>query len=183
MRLAILLVSLLGLLVLLFETGHGGGVHAIAHGTASGPRRSTLTARLSHRRQPVAVRLEAPRFLPNGASEVALAGATYELGGTDSEGLSGSVLQTTDGRTFTRVAKLPTPVRFAAAATVGDKIYVFGGRLATGQETNEIQEYDVGTERAVVAGYLPRPVSRGAATFYRGRGYLIAGGRLFTIRP
>ena len=93
------------------------------------------------------------------------------------------MLETTDGRTFTRVARLPTPVRNAAIATIGDKIYLFGGKVANGRKTADIQEYDIGTERAVVAGYLPRLTSGGAAAFRDGVGYLLTRGRLYVIHP
>ena len=58
------------------------------------------------------------------------------LGGFDGQSPSASVLQTADGRAFKRVARLPTPVRYAAAATVGDKIYAFGGELGDGSDTD-----------------------------------------------
>src|SRR5262249_16475388 len=96
-------------------------------------------------------------------SATSVAGRIYVLGGFDGWAASASVFQTVDGRTFTRVARMPTPVRYTAIATVGDKIYAFGGELANGQDTNEIQEYDIGTERAVVAGHLAQPVSHAAA--------------------
>jgi hypothetical protein len=101
--------------------------------------------------------------------------AAYVLGGYDGQTPSGSVLQTTDGRTFTRVARLPTPVRYGAAATLGDKIYVFGGELGDGSETTDIQEYDIATERAVVAGHLPAPISHAAAVTLDGAVYLLGG--------
>jgi hypothetical protein len=108
-------------------------------------------------------------------SAVPLAGAAYTVGGFDGQAPDASVLQTVNGAAFTRVARLPTPVRYAATATIGDKIYAFGGELADGSETNEIQEYDVGTERAVIAGHLPDPVSHAAALDIHGSIYLLGG--------
>ena len=64
--------------------------------------------------------------LPDAVSDISavhLAGAAYVLGGFDGQSPSASVLQTTGGQSFTRVARLPTPVRYTAAATTGDKIY------------------------------------------------------------
>jgi hypothetical protein len=108
-------------------------------------------------------------------SAVRIAGAAYVLGGYDGQAPSASVLQTVNGSAFTRVARLPTPVRYAATATIGDKIYAFGGELADGSETNEIQEYDIGTERAVIAGHLPDPISHAAAVDVGGSIYLLGG--------
>ncbi|MFL5906800.1 MAG: Kelch repeat-containing protein [Solirubrobacterales bacterium] len=104
--------------------------------------------------------------------------AAYILGGFNGNSPSASVFQTTDGRTFTRVARLPTPVRYAAVAAIQDKIYVFGGELANGQDTNLIQEYDIATERAVVAGHLIEPVSHASAVTLDGGIYLLGGRRI-----
>ena len=108
-------------------------------------------------------------------SAVPVGGAAYTVGGYDGQQPSGSVFQTASGRTFTRVARLPTPVRYAAVANLGDKIYAFGGELADGSETNAIQEYDIATERSVVAGHLPDAVSHASAVTFHGAIYLLGG--------
>jgi Kelch motif protein len=116
--------------------------------------------------------------LPTGLSDLAavpLAGAAYVIGGFNGQNPDASVLQTVNGAAFERVARLPTPVRYAATATIGDKIYTFGGELADGTETNEIQEYDLGTEKAVIAGHLPDPLSHAAAVEIGGAIYLLGG--------
>jgi hypothetical protein len=110
-------------------------------------------------------------------SAVHVGAAAYVLGGFDGTSPSAAVFQTTDGRTFTRVARLPTAVRYAAVAALQDKIYVFGGELASGRDTNEIQEYDIATEKAVVAGHLPEPVSH-ASAITLDRGLYVLGGRV-----
>jgi hypothetical protein len=108
-------------------------------------------------------------------SAVPLAGAAYVLGGYDGVRPSPEVLQTTAGSSFVRVARLPTPVRYTAVATLGDKIYAFGGELADGSDTNEIQEYDLATERAVIAGRLPAPTAHAAAITLDGAVYVLGG--------
>ena len=108
-------------------------------------------------------------------SAVPLAGAVYVLGGYDGSTPSAAVYQTTDGHSFVRVAHLPTAIRYTALATIGDKIYAFGGELADGSETDEIQEYDIGTERAVVAGHLPQALSHASAVTLDGAIYLLGG--------
>ncbi len=116
--------------------------------------------------------------LPASLSDLAavpLADAAYIIGGFDGQTPNASVLQTVNGAGFTRVARLPTPIRYAATATLGDKIYTFGGELADGSETDEIQEYDLGTERAVIAGHLPDPVSHAAAVDIQGAIYVLGG--------
>ena len=67
------------------------------------------------------------------------------LGGYDGQGPVASVFRTTDGRSFARVAQLPTAVRYTAAAAIGNRVYAFGGELSTGANTAQIQEYDTGT--------------------------------------
>jgi hypothetical protein len=119
--------------------------------------------------------------LPDALSDlsaVTVGGAAYIVGGFNGKSPSAAVLQTTNGSSFTRVARLPTPVRYAAVAATQDKIYVFGGETANGQDTNLIQEYDIATEHAVVAGHLVEPVSHASAVLLRGGVYLIGGRRL-----
>lgn len=116
--------------------------------------------------------------LPTAVSDlsaVPLAGAAYVVGGFDGQKPDASVLQTTDGSSFVRVARLPTPVRYAATATVGDKIYAFGGELADGSETSEIQEYDLGTEHALIAGHMPDAMSHASAIDLGGTIYVLGG--------
>lgn len=108
-------------------------------------------------------------------SAVPVGGAAYTVGGYDGQQPSGSVFQTTSGRAFTRVARLPTPVRYAAVASLGDKVYAFGGELADGSETDAIQEYDIATERSVTAGHLPDAVSHASAVSFHGAIYLLGG--------
>jgi Kelch motif protein len=118
--------------------------------------------------------------LPEAVSDlsaVVVGRAVYIFGGFNGTTPSPSVLRTTDGRTFTRVARLPVPVRYAAVAATQDKIYVFGGELASGRDTSDIQEYDIATERSVIAGHLSEPVSHASAVSLDGGLYLIGGRR------
>jgi hypothetical protein len=109
-------------------------------------------------------------------SAVTSGGAAYVLGGYDGNQPIASVFRTSDGRSFTTVASLPTAVRYTAVAALGSRIYAFGGELASGAETDEIQEYDLSTGRASIAGHLPASVSHASALVLNGVIYL-AGGR------
>jgi hypothetical protein len=118
--------------------------------------------------------------LPVAASDlsaVSVGAAVYVLGGYDGHAPVASVFRTTDGRSFTRAAELPTAVRYTAAAAVGDRIYAFGGELATGADTAQIQEYDTDTGRASIAGRLPQSVSHASAIALNGVIYLLGGRR------
>ena len=66
-------------------------------------------------------------------------------------------------------------VREAAVAALPEKIYVFGGKLADGRATSEIQEYDRATQRSVIAGQLPQPFSEASAVTLDGVIYLLGG--------
>ncbi len=111
----------------------------------------------------------------SGLSAVTVKGAIYLVGGYDGKRPTAAVYQTTDGKSFTRVARLPTPVRSAATAAIGSEIYVFGGQLANGQDTNQIQEYNIAKGHAVIAGHLPQPLSQAAAVTLEGAMYVLGG--------
>jgi hypothetical protein len=86
-----------------------------------------------------------------------------------------TVLLTHDGRVFTRLARLPVGVRYAAAAALGNYVYVFGGETATG-ETGAIQRIDPGGRRATTVGSMPAALSHASAFVIDGR-LLVVGGR------
>jgi Kelch motif len=118
--------------------------------------------------------------LPTGLSDlsaVSTGGTTYVLGGYDGQRPSASVFRTTDGRSFTRAARLPTAVRYTAAAALDSRIYAFGGELSTGGDTDQIQEYDTGTGRASVIGHLAQGVDHASAVVLNGVIYLLGGRR------
>ena len=178
-RLAILLASIAGLVVLGIKTT-GGSDASASHATAHGQPGTILA---------VPVRGAVPsvvgqrlRALPRkrGAAAVQAGGAIYLLGGTQRTAHGGTVPVGTvlriDGPTQrTRVAKLPTPVTDAAAVAVGDRLYAVGGLMANGNPSNEVQEYDVATEHSVIAARLPRPVSSAGAVTLDGFVYVLGG--------
>jgi N-acetylneuraminic acid mutarotase len=85
------------------------------------------------------------------------------------------VLQTSDGRSFTSVGKLPVPFRYAAVAAIGRTIYTFGGVLANGLDTGAIQAIDTRDGRARIIGHLQRPLSHASAVALGGRVYVLGG--------
>lgn len=123
-------------------------------------------------------RAEQIGHLPDAASDLSavdVGGAVYVVGGYDGTRPLASVLRTTDGTSFTRVASLPTPVRYTALAAAGGRLYAFGGELASGGDTDEIQSYDLATNRASVVGRLPQGVDHAAAISLNGGVYLVGG--------
>ena len=78
-----------------------------------------------------------------------IGGKIYVIGGALSPSESTSIVEVydyyaTDGNKWDTVASLPVPICAAASAKVGDKIYVFGGRLTTESPDfyNSVYEFD-----------------------------------------
>jgi hypothetical protein len=174
-RLAILMVSILGLVgVAVKTTGGSGG--AVAHVE---PNPGKVMAVITRRTIPADVRtkLAAWSHVPSGASAIDVGGATYVVGGFNRGGKPvGSVLRRVGiGGPYTRVAKLPVPVTGAALAHVGDRVYAIGGSLKGGKPSDKIEEYDIATEHSVIAGTLPHPLTQASALNLGGFVYIIGG--------
>jgi hypothetical protein len=123
-----------------------------------------------------------PAPLPNARSDlsaVTVGATTYLLGGYDGTRPDAAVLATTDGRTFRTVAALRVPVRYAAVAALGGKIFVFGGLAVTGPHAgapvNTIQAVDPVRHTCSVIGQLPEPLAGAAAVTLAGEVF-VAGG-------
>ena len=108
-------------------------------------------------------------------SAATVGGRAYVLGGYDGSVPVGDVLQTGDGRSFKRIASLPTPVRYAAVVPKGHVIYAFGGEIASGQDSDVIQAVDVSTHSARVIGHLARATSHASAVALGRRIYVLGG--------
>jgi N-acetylneuraminic acid mutarotase len=121
----------------------------------------------------VAGQLPGPR---SDISSVILGGTAYLVGGYNGAGWVGTVLATTNGRAFREVATLPLPVRYAAVAGAGNRIWVFGGLTPAGN-SRVIQQVNLVTGKARVAGRMPAPISAATAVTLGGR-IFIAGGQV-----
>jgi N-acetylneuraminic acid mutarotase len=140
----------------------GGGaqtvVDAVQSVAPSGP--ASTAAHLPQRRADLAA--------------VKIGNTVYLVGGYDGTTATQDVLATTDGISFTVVARLPVGVRYPAVVAAGNTIYVAGGEWA-GTPSADIQAVDVATHRARVVGRLPEPRSQAAAFAIAGKLY-VAGG-------
>src|SRR5262245_19940085 len=180
-RLAILLASIAGLVVVGVRTvGGAQGAPASRRALARDHPAGKVVAIAARRALPLHVRQELVAPSASGVATVRTPRATYLLGGTR-RGAGGarvpvaSVLRVTGHGQAERVAKLPVPVTGAAGAVLGDKIFALGGRLAGGRPSDLIQEYDVATERSVIAAWLPAPITDTAALTLNGFVYLVGG--------
>jgi hypothetical protein len=121
----------------------------------------------------VAGQLPGPR---SDLSSVTLGSTAYLVGGYDGTNWAGTVLATSNGKAFTRVATLPVPVRYPAVAGAGNRIWVFGGLTPAGP-SRVIQQVNVTTGKAARVGQMPAPISAATAVTLAGR-IFIAGGQV-----
>jgi N-acetylneuraminic acid mutarotase len=117
--------------------------------------------------------------LPTPRAGLALAvyeGQLYAIGGETSDGVVGSVTRY-DPQSDTWVARAskPTPVTDARAALLGGRIFVPGGRAASGQVTDKVEVYDPESDSWTVATSLPDALSAYALTAFEGQLYLFGG--------
>lgn len=126
----------------------------------------------------------APRWQPRAPLPEArsgLAAAVYEsriyaIAGETAQGVSGAVtVYNPEKNTWSGAANKPTPVSEVEAALIGEKIYVPGGRLASGQPTNKVEIYDPRRNEWEDGAPLPAPRSAYALATFEGRLYLFGG--------
>lgn len=118
--------------------------------------------------------LPAPRT--NGAAVTSPDGTSvYLLGGHQGDAADKTVLRTTDGTKFEKVATLLHPTRFPAVAMIASSIWVIGGEF-NNASTPIVQRIDLaaGTVKDVVK--LPKALTR-ASAFVLGGSVFVAGGR------
>jgi hypothetical protein len=116
--------------------------------------------------------------LPSARSDVAattIGRRAFLIGGFDGATALADVLETADGRSFRRIASLREGVRYAAAAAFGRTIYVFGGELATGADSDAIEAVEPATGRTRIVGHLPAATSHASAVALDGRIYVLGG--------
>jgi outer membrane protein assembly factor BamB len=109
------------------------------------------------------------------ASAVTLGGTAYLVGGYDGSAMDATVLATTNGHSFRSVVDLLVPVRYAAVATLGGRIYVLGGQNAQGQIVASVQIIDPTSRTIRLGPGLPSPLAGAAAGVLGGTIYLAGG--------
>jgi outer membrane protein assembly factor BamB len=118
-----------------------------------------------------------PAHLPQRRADLAaikIGSTVYLVGGYDGTTATQDVLATTDGTSFTVVARLPVGVRYPALVAAGNTIYVLGGEWA-GTPSDAVQAIDVRTHSARLVGHLPEPRSQAAAFTIAAKLYLAGG--------
>ncbi|HET8604479.1 MAG TPA: hypothetical protein VFM09_11160 [Marmoricola sp.] len=148
------------------------GGHPVVLGGGNAAEQAVVQARSGH-----GWRVEGR--LPTARSDLAtvtLGGRVLVIGGYDGVTPAlGDVLASRDGRHWSRVARLPVPVRYPGVAVSGGAVWVLGGER-NGAEVSVVQRIDPATGRARVVGHLPHALGHEAVVAL-GRRLLVAGGR------
>lgn len=103
--------------------------------------------------------------------------AIFAVGGTTPDGATVDV-DRFDGRTWSRETTLPGGgLNAAAAALVGDRLYVLGGFVAaTNRPSDRVHVYDLGSREWSEAAPLPSPRGGFRAIVIDGRIHVVGGG-------
>ena len=121
--------------------------------------------------------LPAPR---SDAQAATIGATTYIVGGFDGSKPDASVVATTNGQAYRTIATLPVPVRYAAVAALGGRIYAFGGEAITGPHAGTpvsvIQVVDPARRTASIVGHLPEALAGAAAVAVDGELFITSGG-------
>ncbi len=100
----------------------------------------------------------------------------YIIGGETPSGVTGSTVRIQVGqKQWQQLLGKPTPVADAQAALVGERIYVPGGRLASGGPTRLMEVYNLRLGRWETRASLPVALSAYALAAVDGRLYLFGG--------
>jgi hypothetical protein len=114
-------------------------------------------------------------------SAVTLGPTAYLAGGYDGVTYDPRILATSNGTRYRIVARLPVPVRYTAVAAAGHWLWTFGGETPAGP-TDVIQQVNLVTGQASIAGHLPARLE-GAAGFSLDGRIFIAGGQTAAQGP
>ncbi len=118
--------------------------------------------------------------LRSDATAVTVNNTTYIIGGYNGKSADPQVLTTTNGITFHNYGNLPVPVRYAAAVSLNNIIYIFGGLAASGQNIGNplktVQIINTNTHTISKASWqLPMPLEGASAVVLNKVIYLVGG--------
>jgi len=100
----------------------------------------------------------------------------YAIGGETPAGVSNAVLRfDIQTNTWVRLSSKPVAVTDVHAVVVGDRLYVPGGRTASGTISNQLDVYEPRRDRWITLAPLPAPRSGYALATVEGKIYLFGG--------
>ncbi|GAB3777045.1 Kelch repeat-containing protein [Nocardioides ungokensis] len=116
--------------------------------------------------------------LPGARSDLAVVpagGRGLVIGGYDGVATPASILATTDGRSFHRVASLPYGLRYSGVARADGHVWILGGEV-DGRELGEVLRFDPRSGQVRRVGRMPRALGHEAVVPV-GHRLLVLGGR------
>lgn len=117
--------------------------------------------------------LPTPRY---GLALAAFENRVYAIAGEDGQSVSGVVERyLPEQDRWEQLSSKPTPVTDVSAVVIGGKIYIPGGRLASGALSDALEVYDPVQDRWESGAKLPRPLSAYALAGFEGKLYLFGG--------
>jgi DNA-binding CsgD family transcriptional regulator len=112
----------------------------------------------------------------SGMAAVTYEDAIYVIGGITPSGVTGSLIRLRLGyKGWEARSGKPTPVSDIQAARLGERIYIPGGRLASGQPTDKLEYYELRQDYWAQAAPLPAARSGYALAAFEGQLYLFGG--------
>jgi YVTN family beta-propeller protein len=124
--------------------------------------------------------------LPVAASDVAAAaigGTAYVVGGYTGTRWLDTIVAWRPGAPARVVARLPTPLRYAAVAAADGQLVVAGGSTPSGSASSAVLAFDPATHHVRRLGRLPAPTTHAAAAPFGGLAYVIGGRRAALDSP
>ncbi|MEW5872994.1 MAG: kelch repeat-containing protein [Chloroflexota bacterium] len=111
-----------------------------------------------------------------GFASIVYENQIYVLGGQNNQGVTGELVRYDPIENRWRsLAEIPVAVADVQAAVIGGKIYVPGGRLASGEATDVLEIYDPDQDRWTRGEPLPEKLSAYALVEFEGKLYLFGG--------
>ncbi len=124
-------------------------------------------------------RWQSKASLPVARSGLALAAyenAIYAIAGRSAQGVTGLVERyDPDADSWTTLTPKPTPVDEVSAALIGGKVYIPGGKLASGQVTDILEYYDPHEDSWGEGAVMPQALSGYGLVAFEGKLYLFGG--------
>lgn len=100
----------------------------------------------------------------------------YAMGGETNDGVSSEVIRfDLLTNTWVRLSSKPTAVTDVQSIVVGDRLYVPGGRLASGAISDRMEAYEPRRDRWITLAPLPGPRSGYALAVVEGKIYMFGG--------
>ena len=112
----------------------------------------------------------------SGMAVVTYNGNIYSIAGENLEGLSGSVYRyDISENQWEKLTDKPTPVTDVEGVLIGEKIYIPGGQVADGQNSDILEVYDPLLDKWEIKAPLPIKISGYTLTDFEGQIYLFGG--------